>query len=89
MSYRVASKCIINKWNNSNTSNTMYLIRRSNTLKAECDLGGIATVLRVRTDGTRITDPAELAGYSNFGKVGRNSDPANLIETPFSFFFVR
>jgi len=65
-----------NKWNdNTDTGNIMHLIQPVNTLWDQCDLGGLATILRVRGDGTRITDPVELTNCTGFGDNSRNSDP--------------
>ncbi|KAH8105194.1 hypothetical protein BXZ70DRAFT_510157 [Cristinia sonorae] len=65
-----------NKWNSSTTTGTItHLIHRHNTLSAQVDLGGRATILRVRADGQPIVDRDELARCSDFGNVNRNSDP--------------
>ncbi|KAF9022418.1 hypothetical protein BDZ89DRAFT_1137368 [Hymenopellis radicata] len=65
-----------NKWNNNTDSgNIVHLIQINNTLSAECDLAGLASVLRVDGNGKRITDPEQLARCSGFGNPARNSDP--------------
>ncbi|KAF5366653.1 hypothetical protein D9757_012765 [Collybiopsis confluens] len=53
----------------------MHLIQRNNTLSAQVDLGGRATILRVRDDGQLIIDRDELSRCSDFGNDRRNSDP--------------
>ncbi|KAH8105185.1 hypothetical protein BXZ70DRAFT_904420 [Cristinia sonorae] len=71
-----------NKWNNSSDTGTiMHLIQRNNTLGAQVDLGGRATILRVRSNGTPIVDRDELARCSDYGNPDRNSDPT-VIDTP-------
>ena len=46
-----------NKWNNSTEGGrVMHLIQRNNTLGAEIELAASATVVRVRGDGSDITD---------------------------------
>jgi len=65
-----------NKWNNNtDTGNIMHLIQPDNKLWDQCDLGGLATVLRKHEDGTPVTDPIELTNCTGFGNIGRNSDP--------------
>ncbi|KAF5378429.1 hypothetical protein D9757_011157 [Collybiopsis confluens] len=65
-----------NKWNSGTETGTiMHLIQRNNTLSAQVDLGGRATILRVREDGQPIIDRDELVRCSDFGNANRNSDP--------------
>ena len=54
----------------------MHLIHPSNTLSAEIDIAGQATVIRKDSDGNIITDPQELIQCSKYGNPGRNSDPS-------------
>jgi len=53
----------------------MHLIQVNNTLGAQVDLAGRATILRRREDGTPIVDRDELVKCSDFGNAKRNSDP--------------
>ena len=50
-------------------------IQVNNTLAAQVDLAGRATVVRKRRDGTIITDKDELIACSGYGNANRNSDP--------------
>lgn len=50
-------------------------IQVNNTLAAQVDLAGRATVVRKRRDGTIITDKDELIACSRYGNPNRNSDP--------------
>jgi len=65
-----------NHWNNSSNNGTiMHLIQGANTLGAECNLGGRATVIRKNADGKVITSADELIRCSGYGHPDRFSDP--------------
>jgi hypothetical protein len=50
-------------------------IQKNNTLGAEVDLGGRATVVRKNQNGIVITDADQLIKCSQYGNPKRNSDP--------------
>jgi hypothetical protein len=62
-----------NKWNT--THGIVHLCCPPNSIAAEIQLGGDATVLYGRTDGTPVTSPDELICCARYGGVNRNSDP--------------
>jgi hypothetical protein len=62
-----------NKWNT--THGIVHLCCPPNSISAEIQLGGDATVLYGRPDGTPVTSPDELICCAQFGGVNRNSDP--------------
>jgi hypothetical protein len=64
-----------NRFNNSVTSGAMHLIQRNNTLGAEVEIAGAATIVRRKPDGSVMTDTRELIECGKYGEVERNSDP--------------
>jgi hypothetical protein len=64
-----------NRLNNSVTSGAMHLIQRNNTLGAEVEIAGAATIVRRKPDGSIMTDTRELIECGKYGEVERNSDP--------------
>jgi hypothetical protein len=64
-----------NRWNNSTSNGVMHLIQRANTLSAEIELAGGASLQRARADGTLLTGAQELIQCSLYGAAGRHSDP--------------
>ncbi|KAF8539080.1 hypothetical protein BDD12DRAFT_925380 [Trichophaea hybrida] len=64
-----------NKWNNTTTGSIMHLIRVSNTLQAQVNLGADATVLRKDSNGDPIDDTNRLTLCGRLGDPNRNSDP--------------
>lgn len=64
----------LNRWNNSTSRGVVHLIQRSNTLGAEIELAGGATVRRV-IDGRELTTAQELIECGGYGAPGRHSDP--------------
>ena len=64
----------LNKWNNSTNNGVMHLIQRNNTLTAEIELAGGASIVREK-DGVILTDTQELINCSQYGAPERNSDP--------------
>ena len=63
-----------NKWNDSTTHGAMHLIQQANTLGAEIELAGAATVRRV-IDRKELTGEQELIKCGKYGVADRNSDP--------------
>jgi hypothetical protein len=63
-----------NRWNNSTTAGAMHLIQPNNTLGAEIELAGAATIVR-RRNGTFLTEAQELIECSQYGAPERHSDP--------------
>ena len=61
-----------NRWNT--TDGIMHLTQPDNSLRAEIELGGDATILRER-DGRLITDPDALICATRYGGANRCSDP--------------
>ena len=61
-----------NKWNTADGA--VHLTHPSNSLSAEIQIGGDATVLRAK-NGELITDADELINCGQFGVPGRASDP--------------
>lgn len=66
-----------NQWNNSTkTGSIAHLVQINNTLSAEIDIAGQATVIRKDSKGNTVTNEAQLIKCSQYGNAGRNSDPA-------------
>lgn len=66
-----------NPWNDSTkTGSIAHLIQRNNTLGAEVDIAGQATVIRKDKNGNTVTNEAQLIACSQYGNAGRNSDPS-------------
>ena len=63
-----------NKWNNSTTNGAMHLIQRNNTLSAEIELAGGASVVR-KISGRILTEERELIDCGLYGGRERHSDP--------------
>ena len=63
-----------NRWNNGTTGGVMHLIQRANTLGAEIELAGGATVRRV-LNGQELTGAQELIECGRYGEPERHSDP--------------
>lgn len=64
-----------NRWNNSTSFGAMHLIQENNTLSAEIEIAGAATIQRARADGTLKTDSRELITCGRYGARERHSDP--------------
>jgi hypothetical protein len=64
-----------NRWNNSVTDGVMHLIQENNTLGAEIEIAGAATIVRLTPAGAIMTDTRELIECGRYGQVERNSDP--------------
>ncbi|MGK3967560.1 hypothetical protein WMF38_25735 [Sorangium sp. So ce118] len=64
----------LNRWNSTTSSGAIHLVSRPNTLFAEIELAGAATILRERA-GQPLTGEVELIRCSLYGAEGRNSDP--------------
>lgn len=62
-----------NKWNT--TLGIVHLCCPPNSIAAEIQLGGDATVLYERANGVLVTNPDELIGRADYGGPNRNSDP--------------
>ncbi len=74
-----------NRWNNStDTGSIAHLIQRNNTLSAEIDIAGQATVIRKAPNGNTVTNEAQLILCSQYGSAGRNSDPAVSLLSPYT-----
>ncbi|HLM01537.1 MAG TPA: hypothetical protein VK400_10830 [Pyrinomonadaceae bacterium] len=63
-----------NRWNNSTDGGAMHLIQKNNTLGAEIELAGGASVVR-EIDGRVLTGEDELIRCGQYGGVERHSDP--------------
>ncbi|HEY0050088.1 MAG TPA: hypothetical protein VGB68_12415 [Pyrinomonadaceae bacterium] len=63
-----------NRWNDSTTGGAMHLIQQNNTLGAEIELAGGASVVR-EIDGRILTGEDELIRCGRYGGVERHSDP--------------
>ncbi|MDX0499573.1 hypothetical protein GOC68_25640 [Sinorhizobium medicae] len=63
-----------NRWNNSTEGSAMHLIQVNNTLGAEIELAGGASVRRV-IDGRELTGEQELILCGGYGDPQRHSDP--------------
>jgi hypothetical protein len=64
---------IYNKWNT--THGIIHLCAPPNSLVAEIQLGGDASVLRDDPQGRRLVEPDALICYAAYGGPNRNSDP--------------
>lgn len=64
-----------NAFNNSTSLGAMHLIQGANTLQAEIELAGGASLVRARADGSLLTDSQELIKCSQYGAPNRHSDP--------------
>ena len=64
-----------NKWNDSTQGRLAHLVQGSNNLEAAVQIVAEATVLRMRDDGTPVTDRQELVACGGLGNPFRNSDP--------------
>lgn len=66
----------LNNWNaTTNSGSIAHLVQRNNTLSAEIDIAGQATVIREK-NGKIVTDRTVLINCSGYGQPNRNSDPA-------------
>jgi hypothetical protein len=63
-----------NRWNATTTMGAMHLIQRANTLGAEIELAGGASLVRA-VDGQVLTGEQELICCGGYGEAGRHSDP--------------
>jgi hypothetical protein len=63
-----------NRWNNSTSKGAMHLVHDANTLSAEIELVGGASVVRC-PKGRLLTGEQELIHCGRYGEPGRNSDP--------------
>ncbi len=63
-----------NRWNASTREGAMHLIQGANTLHAEIELAGGATIVRTR-NGQLLTDEQALIRCGQYGAAGRHSDP--------------
>ena len=64
-----------NQWNTSTEGRLAHFVQQSNTLGAAIRLVAEATILRVRENGTPVTDRQELVVCARLGNPFRNSDP--------------
>jgi hypothetical protein len=64
-----------NQWNRSTEGRLAHLVQGSNKLSAAIDLVARATIMRMRQDGTPVTDRQELVRCAGLGEPLRNSDP--------------
>ncbi|MGH3638907.1 MAG: hypothetical protein ACRDUX_07740, partial [Mycobacterium sp.] len=64
-----------NRFNNSTVNGAMHLVQRNNTLRAEIEIAGAATIRRLRANGTPMTDALELIQCGRYGAPQRHSDP--------------
>jgi len=64
-----------NRWNNSTTQGAMHLVQQNNTLHAEIEISGAASITRLRSDGSPMTDTQELIRCGRYGAPQRHSDP--------------
>jgi hypothetical protein len=64
---------IYNKWNT--THGIVHLNSPPNSLVAEVQLGGDATVMRIDPQGRLLVEPDALICYAGYGGPNRNSDP--------------
>lgn len=63
-----------NRWNNSTTGGAMHLIQVNNSLAAEIELAGGASVVR-EINGQLLTGERELIECGRYGGIERHSDP--------------
>lgn len=73
--YRNGSYDPHNRWNVSATDGCMHLIQPSNSLHAEIELAGGASIVRLNPDGSPKTSAAELIRCGAYGAPERHSDP--------------
>jgi hypothetical protein len=64
-----------NMWNSTTMDGAMHLIQAANTLSAEIELAGGASIVRARADGTLLTGARDLIRCSRYGAIERHSDP--------------
>jgi hypothetical protein len=64
-----------NRFNTSTDKGAMHLVQQNNTLGAEIEIAGAATLVRLKPDGSVMTDQRELIECGAYGAVERNSDP--------------
>jgi hypothetical protein len=62
-----------NRWNT--TDGLVHLTHPANSLRAEVDLAGTATVLRTDSHGQPVTGSTQFVCCSGFGSATRSSDP--------------
>lgn len=75
----------INRWNDSTKIGSIaHLVQRNNTLSAEIDIAGQATVIRKDPQGKIVTNEAQLTRCSQYGNAGRNSDPSVSPSLPYA-----
>jgi hypothetical protein len=65
---------IRNRWNTSTSGGAMHLIQDNNTLHAEIELAGGASVVR-KINNVILEGEQELIRCGAYGAAGRNSDP--------------
>jgi hypothetical protein len=63
-----------NRFNNSTEGGAMHLIQQNNTLGAEIEIAGAATLIR-RRNGEILTSEQDLIACGQYGQPQRNSDP--------------
>jgi hypothetical protein len=63
-----------NRFNNSTEGGAMHLIQQNNTLAAEIEIAGAATIIRER-DGQILTGEQDLITCGRYGQTERHSDP--------------
>jgi hypothetical protein len=63
-----------NRFNNSTEGGAMHLIQRNNTLGAEIEIAGAATIIRER-NGQILTGEQDLIMCGRYGQAERHSDP--------------
>ena len=74
-----------NRWNDSTkTGSIAHLVQPNNTLSAEIDIAGQATVIRKDSKGNTVTNEAQLIKCSQYGNAGRNSDPSVSPSLPYA-----
>lgn len=64
-----------NRWNSSTSLGAMHLVQRNNTLSAEIEIAGAASIQRTKPDGSPMTDAQELIACGAYGAPQRHSDP--------------
>lgn len=75
-----------NYWNTLSTTGTIaHLVQPNNTLSAQIDIAGQATVLRKDKKGKLVTGSDQLIRCSAYGNPGRHSDPQVGASFLFSF----
>jgi hypothetical protein len=71
-----------NPRNNSSTRGAMHLVQTDNTLGAEIEIAGAATIVRLKPNGSVMTDQRELIECGDYGAKERNSDPRRACQFP-------